>query len=1017
MEPPRSPHAGGVGLKLALLGLIPLVVLLIGPLKVGTDGADQIGKLSTFQNSVAISVAAGELRARLHAEQALSAMYVDTTGGPPEADALADAREARSSAQATFSTLVDASGPSATPHVRELGRAAERDSLAAVRRRVDEKSIAPAEVVARFDARIDRLELLTDSLDQEIPIPRLINDTLAYSAISAVIGPAWEERRRTSAALVAGTFADPAAGGDLRDDLQELIATQKTFAGEFARLARGRPKATFAVVNRRPAMVEVDQIRARALDPSGGVGDVPVKSWMAASVSRIGDFVAVQELQGAHLREQVDREITTARRDLVLGIALLTLALIVLMIGSVLLARSITRPLGRIASAARRVASGRVPGELPEPTRDEIGDVTAAFRGLNETIDLMSAESARVLAAVQAGDKSARADESAFTGFWAAMPEGLNRILDEFGALDTQLESEVRRQRLLAEASVLALDVESGPALYSRLAALVCDGLDAERAALLSATEPGGAEGEVLGAAGRGWPRDALSPDERWQERAYTPGAVSVASLTGCDEAVVAHVYMGDGSDAYLYAERDNAAFSREEIAFLSTAAGLLAHAEARTGAEERLRRQSIKDEMTGLPNRAFFEEYLRQLEPLPGERPLHAIILLDIDRFQQVNETLGYTVGDELLREASRRLSEAIPRSALIARHGSDEFIVHVDGVAGSSEPRRIATALIACFEESIWADGNSIRLAASVGFAEGSSLDAASGRLTSNADTALRRAKGQPGSAVERFQLGHHAEVVRRSWLEGALWEHVNSAEMDVHFQPIVEAPGGRVVAVEALARWPGREDVGPTEFIPLAEEIGLIGRLDAIVRAKAVRWAAGISGPGAPDISFNLSPSHLADPDLARSIKSLIDESGIDPGRISLEITESAVVAEEDATLAALEALRALGVKLVIDDFGTGYSSFAYLTRLPLDGLKIDRAFIADAESPDQLTVLSSIISLCGELGLTVTAEGVESERQRVRLSQMGCDRIQGFLIAHPAAEGELDLGDRAPVAAAG
>lgn len=1014
MEPGRGIGRSGVAVKLALLGLIPVLVLLGGALRVGADGTQEIAALEAYGHSVRIAVAAGELRGRLQAERALSTGRVGQ-GRPADGDeALADARRGSVQALASFDELVARSAPGATARIRERAAAAGGDDLRVLRARIDAGEIGAAELREAFGARIERLDQLVDVLSEEIPVPELINGTLAYSAISSVLAPAWQERPIVAGALAAGARGDgldPAR----QNEIQSLVAAQKTFARAFERTATGEPRSAFAGLSQDSAMIEVDQMRAQALAAGAGAGEASVASWLAASTTRIDDLAFVQRLQGAHLEAAVDREIAGARRELVIGLGLLSLALVVLLIGSALLARSISRPLGRVAAEARRVAEGRIPRRLPAPTRDEIGDVTAAFSRLNETIDLMTAESARVLAAVQSGDKSARADESAFTGFWAAMPAGVNRILDEFGALGGRLESEARRQRLLAEASALALDLESGSALHAQIVALVHEGLAGERATLLSGSEPGGRSCEVLGTAGRGWIAAPGVPHEEWREHAYRPGAVAVDPLAGHGHAALAHVPMGDGGDAYLYVERAGEAFSAEEFGFLSTAASLLAQAEARTGAEDRLRRQSINDELTDLPNRAFFEEYLRQLEPVPGDRRGHAIILLDIDRFQQVNETLGYGVGDELLREVARRLDDQIPPGALIARHGSDEFIVHIDGREGSIDPRRVALALIGCFEESIWANGNSLRLAASAGFAEGTALDAAAGRITSNADTALRLAKGRAGSAVERFQEGHHAEVVRRSWLEAALWEFVNRDEMEVHFQPIVDAPDGRVVAVEALARWPGREDVPPAEFIPVAEEIGLIGRLDAIVRERAVRWAAGSAGVDAPDISFNVSPVHLADPELPSSIASLIADSGIAPGRVCLEITESAVLGEEETTLGALRALRDLGVKLVVDDFGTGYSSFAYLTRLPIDGLKIDRAFITEAESPDQLTVLSSIISLCGDLGLTVTAEGVESERQRERLSRMGCDRIQGFLVAHPCEPSALDLDDRPPVVA--
>lgn len=990
----------GVALKLALLGLIPLLVLLGAAFRVASEGSQEVGDLRSFQNSIEIAVAAGELRSRLEAERSSSLFRLSESGQALGAREVRDVRGPTSRALETFNRLVSDKGSEATPRVRALARRARQDDLTRLRVQIDNLETTSAAAGRAFDARAGVLEDLIGRVDEEIPTPELINETLAYSALSSVVAPAWRERDEMTAALVAGGVQEGA-----ESDLRSLVAEQGAFSREFLRKATGGPYDAWKAVERDSASAQVEIVRSAVLDGGDGESEVPLSVWLSASGERVYDILEVQSIQGEQLRTRVAEEVSAARRGVVTQLGLLSIALLVLLVGGALLAGSITRPLSRVAREARRVGRGEEPGGLPSAGPDEIGDVTTALSGLTETIGGLQSDAERVLSAVQAGDLSARANPSMFSGFWATIPTGVNQILDEFAALGGRFEDEAARQRLLATASAEALTVESGPAFQGTIAGLVQQGMSACRVGLIDCPPEG--PNVLLTAAGREWP--TLPPDvAEWHRLIPETGTATVEPLGEIAHAAAARVAMPDRADACLYVERANSDFSDEELSFLSTAASLLAQAEGRAWAEDRLRRQSIHDELTGLPNRAFFEGSVRR----SGEAGLddgttHTILIADVNRFQRINESLGHGAGDVLLAEVAQRINDSVPTGGLLARFGADEFIVHLDDRVAPVSPEAFVDDLRRCFEDPFEATGSPVRMGVSIGYAQGSGRDAAAGRLASNADTALRMAKAEPGSAVQRFTEGQDAAVARRSWLETALWEAVNNADMDVHYQPIVELPSGRTVAVEALARWAGSDDVAPVEFIPVAEELGLIGKLDAVVRGRAIRWAADLPGSRPPDISLNLSPRQLDDPDLPRSLKAAITDTGIDPERIVLEITESAIVGEEESTLAALDALKDLGVKMVIDDFGTGYSSFAYLARLPIDGVKIDRAFVNGADTPNHVTVLSSIIKLCRELELTVTAEGVETREELDMLLDMGCDRVQGYFLARPAPPGDLDL----------
>jgi diguanylate cyclase (GGDEF)-like protein len=413
------------------------------------------------------------------------------------------------------------------------------------------------------------------------------------------------------------------------------------------------------------------------------------------------------------------------------------------------------------------------------------------------------------------------------------------------------------------------------------------------------------------------------------------------------------------------------------------------------------------RDAVTGLPNRVLFTDRLTQA--LARGQPVQ-VIFLDLDRFKLVNDTLGHAAGDDLLRQVGRRLGECLRSEDCLARFGGDEFAVLVEDSA-PHDVCQVVERILAAMRRPFVVGGEEVVLGASVGIAA-STDGSQAGHLVRDADTAMYRAKHAGGGRAVVFEPTMHTVLVRQASLERDLRHAVDRDELFVAFQPIVELDGGRVHMAEALVRWRHRARgvVGPAEFMALAEETGLIVPIGRRVLAEACEYAAGWTAcpdHGAPPaVAVNLSARQLLDPRLVADITQILDAVGLDPTRLVLEITESALISDSTAVMRRLRQIRSIGVRLAVDDFGTGYSSLSYLHRFPVDIVKIDRSFVDGVVAGWQgRAFLQAIMRLTRTLSLTAVGEGVETREQLVALRAVGCQLGQGYLLAKPMTPANL------------
>jgi diguanylate cyclase (GGDEF)-like protein/PAS domain S-box-containing protein len=600
-------------------------------------------------------------------------------------------------------------------------------------------------------------------------------------------------------------------------------------------------------------------------------------------------------------------------------------------------------------------------------------------------------------------------------------------------AAQDAVERQTRQQAAVAALGRFALEEQDLERVMDRVAETVSATLELEFCELLELTPRGSA---LRLTAGTGWPeghvRRALVTSGPETQVGYTltePGPVVTADIadeqrfafpaTFADAGIRSGITVPVAARAGVWGvlgahSRSPRRFASDEADFLLAVANVVSSAVDRSLVDEEVRHRALHDPLSGLPNRALA---LDRLEGALARRRRDgravAVLLADLDQFKLVNDSLGHKAGDDLLVALAPRLQDAVRPSDTVARLGGDEFLVVCEQLDGAHEAIRVAERVAQAITLPIVLSAGEHFITASIGIAVADSAEAVPEDLLRDADAAMYRAKERGRGRYELFDEVLRKRVLLRLRTENELRRGIEQDELRVVYQPVVELADGAVTAVEALVRWqhPQRGLLDPVDFIPVAEDSGLIGPLGEWVLAAACRdgaaWQRRFPRAEPLLVCVNASPRQLANAAFPARVADLMARHGLARGSLALEITESVLMEEAHAPMTVLASLREYGLGLMLDDFGTGYSSLAYLKRFPLDVLKIDRSFVAGlGRDEGDSAIVAAIVKMARALGLSVVAEGVERPEQLERLRELGCDRVQGRLIAEPMPAAEVE-----------
>jgi diguanylate cyclase (GGDEF)-like protein/PAS domain S-box-containing protein len=428
-----------------------------------------------------------------------------------------------------------------------------------------------------------------------------------------------------------------------------------------------------------------------------------------------------------------------------------------------------------------------------------------------------------------------------------------------------------------------------------------------------------------------------------------------------------------------------------------------------RRRAEEQLLHDAFHDSLTGLPNRALFIDHLKLAVNHCRRRKgyLFAVLFIDLDRFKVINDSLGHMVGDELLIAISRRLEVCLRDGDTVARLGGDEFTILLDGIKDYGDAQRVAERVQEVLEQPFGLAGRELFVTASVGIKYSRGGDEQPEDLLRDADTAMYSAKALGKAQYQVFDARMHTHALTLLQIESDLRRAIEREEFEVNYQPIVSLESGRICGFEALVRWhhPNRGLILPSDFIPIAEETGLIIQIDRWVLKQAClqmrRWQEALPVTGQMRISVNLSCKQFMQPTIVEQVLDTLQETGLDPRSLKLEITESVMMERGDYSMSVLEQLNKAGIELSLDDFGTGYSSLSYIHRFPVSALKIDQSFIKRIGGEQNGEIVRTVIALARNLGLEVVAEGIETVMQLNQLKALGCEQGQGHYFSEPVS----------------
>jgi len=636
-------------------------------------------------------------------------------------------------------------------------------------------------------------------------------------------------------------------------------------------------------------------------------------------------------------------------------------------------ARSILVPVDTLAARARAIAKNDFATRLDMQRDDEFGELANAF-------DHMSGRLGRQFAAI------------------TALAE-IDRLI--LATLDTDqvVRTVLRRLGEMFPAETIAVTLTERESPDRALTYLRSAGALAQESvanAWIAAPDRSFLEAHPRGARlgeGDAWPAFLAGLRERGSHSAFVQPIAWRGSVCGALALGFRAAAPGEGEAEQLARE-----FADRVAVAVSSA-----------WRDEQLYLQAHFDTLTGLPNRMLFRDRLeREVVRCQRESGRLALLFIDLDNFKSVNDSCGHTAGDEVLREAGQRIARCVRESDTVSRLGGDEFTVLLTRVQRPQDASRVADQITAALSAEYRTGAHQAYLSASVGIAYFPGDGETAEELLRNADTAMYRAKGSGRATVVYFEDRMNAEALARHTLDRDLRLAIDRGELQLHYQPLVDVPTGRIRSAEALLRWnhPVHGLIPPARFIPVAEETGVIELVGQLVIIEACRQlkAWEHAGLGIERVAINVSPRQFRKPGLVDFVRDCLVSTGVSPGMLELEITEGMLVDQADVARDVLGMLAAIGITIALDDFGTGFSSMAYLTRFPVHAIKVDRVFVDGlGRSVDSEAIVSAIVAMSRALGKRVVAEGVETAEQLAILGRLGCDSIQGHLIS-PALPAE-------------
>jgi diguanylate cyclase (GGDEF)-like protein len=606
--------------------------------------------------------------------------------------------------------------------------------------------------------------------------------------------------------------------------------------------------------------------------------------------------------------------------------------------------------------------------------------------------------------------------------------QGVSRYVTAREELEQQLAQHARQHEAVAHLGQVALREHDLRTLVDEVVATVADTLDVELCVVLKLREdqemldivasvgykgdPGAADLPARIGTHAGYALTKRQPvvveDLHTETRFDTRSLLAQGMVSGMNAVIEGHEQPFGALSAHTGLRRR---FSADDVNFLVAVANVLSTASERNRKEDLARHAALHDSLTGLPNRTLALDRLdRALARRRRDGTDVAMLLLDLDRFKIINDSLGHAAGDQVLVALAARLMDTLRPTDTVARLSGDEFVVVCENSAGVRQVVELAERIGGAVSRPFVLASGEHFLTASVGVAVAEGRDDTSASLLRDADAAMYRAKKRGPGRYELFDATVRAQVLARLRIEQELRQALDHEQLCVYYQPIINVASGEPVATEALVRWrhPHHGLIPPLDFIPIAEETGIIIDLGRYVLERACEQGAAWQRQfGIPLQMFvNVSGCQLANSRFPAEVADIARRCGLLPGTVSLEVTESVLIDEAGSPITVLSKLHAHGLRLLLDDFGTGYSSLSYLTRFPLDGVKVDRSFIDGlSSSPQNAAIMRAIVEMCHALGLAVVAEGVESRAQLKQVSQLGCEHAQGYLLCHPMPAEEV------------